>query len=83
MQSTGTDWREYRIVTGGEDGVLAWWNVLAPSPSQAHVEHQKKLALKHTKSKVAIVPNNIDEITPVHQIYLSTMAGMHVLVNGK
>ena len=26
--------REYRIVTGGEDGILAWWNVKCPSPAQ-------------------------------------------------
>jgi hypothetical protein len=85
MTSTGTEWREYRLVTGGEDGIVAWWNLLVPSPGQAHIEYQKKLAMKSgtvTKSKISTVGSNIEEISFAHQIYLSTIAGMHVLVNG-
>ena len=70
------DMREYRVITGGEDGNLAWWNIKYEAPFFQLDKSEKQ-------SKIfAVNASLIEEIRPAHMIYLSTIAGFHVIVNG-
>jgi hypothetical protein len=78
MKNLG-DTLEYRVVTGGEDGNLAWWNIKYEKPFFP-IEKPKSSSNQGKISAVQV--NLIEEIRPAHMIYLSTIAGFHVIVNG-
>ena len=56
------------MITGGEDGLIKWWNVVyTPSmPSQQQLD----------TSIVAVNPQQVTNLKPAHEIYLSVSAQM-------
>lgn len=54
---------EFRVITGGDDGVMAWWNlVYNPAPSYSD------------DLLVFVNPASVQHIKPVHEIHLSISA---------
>ena len=71
--------REYRIVTGGEDGMICWWNLVCPN----YVPESSPTEAESDTVKLAYVnANELKTIRPVHSIHLSEQAQFYGLVLG-
>jgi len=63
--------REYRIVSSGEDGMIFFWNVLAPY-SGNNLSHVESNDMRNPMSlHVKVQPQNVTIPRPVHQIHLT------------
>jgi hypothetical protein len=67
--------KEYRMVTGGEDGMIMWWNFSAPT---------LKVTQEPSANLLLIVKPSplLPTIRPVHQIHLSESAQFYAIVLG-
>lgn len=72
--------REYRIITGGEDGMILWWNITVPFNPEAVVPN---LAQDH-QTRVLHVQESADlvQIKPVHQVHLTESAQFYGILVG-
>lgn len=66
--------REYRLLSGGEDGVVMWWNILY-TPISLQTKDDSMLSF--------VDPKEIENLKPCHEIYLSRTAQMYGIIIGQ
>ena len=78
--------REYRLVTGGEDGMIIWWNFKASFDESLFMNPDSKQssAVGGDASSYEVVPDpaKLTDLKPAHHIQLSVSAQIYALILG-
>jgi hypothetical protein len=69
--------REYRIITGGEDGTIIWWNILHRPSKNPYEFIQDDCLLRYVN------PDKLQVVRPCHEIHLSEQGQMYSIIVGK